>query len=155
MSVHSALTRVVTVANGKGGVGKSTVATNVAGLAAAAGWRVLLVDFDPQGNAGHILGYGWRGESDGGRHLVQALVAGTPGVEGVRLQSLVLGGESVLEIVSSVPLSDLRYALDTRGLRLESGSLRRRGAGEAALPPPAPEVQEEQLQESPGPQGGA
>lgn len=86
---------------------------------------------------------------------IQALVAGTPGVEGVRLQSLVLGGESVLEIVSSVPLSDLRYALDTRGLRLESGSLRRRGAGEAALPPPAPEVQEEQLQESPGPQGGA
>jgi hypothetical protein len=84
---------------------------------------------------------------------IQALVAGTPGVEGVRLQSLVLGGESVLEIVSSGQLSDLRYALDRRGLRLEGGSLRRRGAAEAALPPP--EVQEEQLQESPGPRGGA
>jgi hypothetical protein len=86
---------------------------------------------------------------------IQALIAGTPGVDGVRLQSLVLGGESVLEIVSAVPLADLRYALDRRGLRLEGGTLRRRGSGEAALPPPVPEVQEEQLQESPGPEGGA
>ena len=82
-------------------------------------------------------------------------IAATPGVDGVRLQSLVLGGESVLEIVSAVPLADLRYALDRRGLRLEGGTLRRRGSGEAALPPPVPEVQEEQLQESPGPEGGA
>ena len=86
---------------------------------------------------------------------IQALIAGTPGVDGVRLQSLVLGGESVLEIVSAVPLADLRYALDRRGLRLEGGTLRRRASGEAALPPPVPEVQEEQLQESPGPEGGA
>ena len=41
------------------------------------------------------------------------------------------------------------------GLRLEGGTLRRRASGEAALPPPVPEVQEEQLQESPGPEGGA
>ena len=67
------LARVVTVANGKGGVGKSTVAANVAGLAAAANWKVLLADFDPQGNAGHILGYGWNGQSDAGRHLVCGL----------------------------------------------------------------------------------
>ena len=83
---------------------------------------------------------------------IQAAVAGTPGVEGVRLQSLVLGGESSLEIVSSIPMAELRYALDARGLRLDGGSLRRRAAGEAALPPPQPAAQEEQLQETPGPE---
>lgn len=78
MALHDALSRVVTVANGKGGVGKSTTACNVAGLAATAGWRVLVVDFDPQGNAGHILGYTWNGKSDGGRHLVETLMSGLP-----------------------------------------------------------------------------
>ena len=55
IAMHEELARVVTVANGKGCVGKISTACNVAGLAAAAGWRVLLVDFDPQGNAGHLL----------------------------------------------------------------------------------------------------
>lgn len=78
MGSAAELARVVTVANGKGGVGKSTTACNVAGLAAVAGWRVLLIDFDPQGNAGHILGYRWQGRSDGGRHLVDTLITGQP-----------------------------------------------------------------------------
>lgn len=78
MGSATELARVVTVANGKGGVGKSTTACNVAGLAAVAGWRVLLIDFDPQGNAGHILGYRWQGRSDGGRHLVDTLITGQP-----------------------------------------------------------------------------
>lgn len=78
MALHDALTRVVTIANGKGGVGKSTTACNVAGLAAAAGWQVLFVDFDPQGNAGHIFGYRWQGESDDGQHLVDSLIHARP-----------------------------------------------------------------------------
>lgn len=69
------LDRVVTFANGKGGVGKTTCATNVAGLAAAAGSRTLLVDLDPQGNAGQDLGYFWAGLGDEGEHLVNTLVA--------------------------------------------------------------------------------
>ncbi|WP_193614320.1 ParA family protein [Nocardioides lijunqiniae] len=77
------LSRVVTFANGKGGAGKTTCAVNVAGLSAAAGWRTLLIDLDPQANAGHDLGYNWpdqdgRVGTDGGEHLVTALTSGQP-----------------------------------------------------------------------------
>ncbi|MFN3370925.1 MAG: heavy-metal-associated domain-containing protein [Sphingomonadaceae bacterium] len=70
---------------------------------------------------------------------IQRTVAGTPGVQGVRLQSFVLGGESVLEIVTPLSADQLRRALDARGLRLDDGVLRRRAAGEAPLEPEGPQ----------------
>ncbi len=70
-----ARTRVMVVANQKGGVGKTTSAVNLAAALAQGGLRVLLLDLDPQGNASTALGID---HHRGTPSVYDALVDGVP-----------------------------------------------------------------------------
>ena len=90
--------------NGKGGVGKTSLTANFCGTAARAGWRILAVDLDPQGNLGYDLGIDE--ESDDGKSLLAAvkgtgkatpLPAVRPSVNGGCFD-LLPGGEAIADI---------------------------------------------------------
>jgi chromosome partitioning protein len=79
------MSRILTIANQKGGVGKTTTAVNLAASLAAAERRTLLIDVDPQGNAGSALGIR-RDDSD--RTVYEVLLDGLPLKDAVRKTEL-------------------------------------------------------------------
>lgn len=93
------------MANGKGGVGKTTIVAALAGMYAAAGHRVLAIDLDPQASLGHDLGYRAGESDDQGRALRTALIDGNllrPAVRDARVNLDVAPGGVALADVREV-----------------------------------------------------
>jgi len=74
-------TRIITVANQKGGVGKTTTTVNLAAALAQSGLNVLVLDNDPQGNASTALGVEHRA---GTPSIYEVLVEGAPIADAVQ-----------------------------------------------------------------------
>ena len=73
------MSRVIAIANQKGGVGKTTTTINVAASLALAERRVLLIDVDPQGNL--TSGVGQKGKSAPAGSIYQALTGVQPSID--------------------------------------------------------------------------
>ncbi len=100
--------RVLTIANQKGGVGKTTTTVNIAAALAQGGLRVLVLDLDPQGNASTALGIDHHAEVPS---VYDVLVDGAP-------------LESVVQECASVPgLFCAPATIDLAGAEIELVSL--------------------------------
>jgi chromosome partitioning protein len=85
-------TRIFTVANQKGGVGKTTTTVNLAAALARAGARVLVIDLDPQGNASTALGVDHRSDT-------------------VSVYDVIINDEPMADVVQKSPEFEALYCL--------------------------------------------
>jgi chromosome partitioning protein len=100
--------RIVTIANQKGGVGKTTSTVNIAAAMAMHGLRVLVIDLDPQGNASTALGIDHHAE--------------IPSVYDLLIEGKTLGDVAV-EVADIPGLSCVPATIDLAGAEIELVSM--------------------------------
>jgi chromosome partitioning protein len=122
------MSRVVAVANQKGGVGKTTTAINVAAALALAGQRVLAVDVDPQSNL--TSGVGCKGTAPGGSTVYRALTSEEPTLDaGPFIQHTAVAGLDLIGAdrhLTGAEIEMVPLALREERLRLLLNSIRDR-----------------------------
>lgn len=118
------LARALVVANGKEGVGKSSLVAGLSTAAASGGWKVLVVDLDPHGAVDLDLGYRQSGLTDEGESLFRSVVDGTPlqPLEGVRRNLDVIAGGGYTEALVDLMADRLRRG-DPTAVQVVDGRL--------------------------------
>lgn len=105
---------IIAVTNQKGGVGKTTTAVNLATAMAACGLEVLLVDFDPQGNASTGLGIEEAQRQDNSYRILTGEVGA-----GEAILPTLVPGLSILPSVMDLSAAEVELSdLDGREFRL-------------------------------------
>ncbi len=100
--------KIIAVINQKGGVGKTTTAVNLATALAACGMRVLLVDFDPQGNASTGLGIDAENREANSYRLLTGECQATDAIVSTLVPRLSILPATVDLSAAEVELSDLK-----------------------------------------------
>lgn len=103
------------VFNQKGGVGKSTIAVNLAAIAAARGKRTLLLDLDAQGNASrYLLGAEWQNVESSGADFFKEMLSFTFEPKGLPGCTHTTPFENLSILPSSPELGELQVRLESR-----------------------------------------
>jgi len=110
------LARVISIANQKGGVGKTTTAVNLGASLAASEKRTLLIDCDPQANTTSALGFP---KDPSRRTLYQTLILGEP-IERVTIDAKVEGLDLIPSDKNLVGAAVELVSLDDREYKLRA-----------------------------------
>ena len=110
-------TKIISVVNQKGGVGKTTTAVNLSTAMAACGLSVLLVDFDPQGNASTGLGIEQKNRNANSYRLVTGQCTSQDAVKNCIVPQLDILPATMDLSAAEIELSDL----ERREFRLADG----------------------------------